>query len=241
MGCVSLVGVPRKAIFLATLALTASATLGAPHVAARPAAAAGGTIVGVVTAKEAARAPLKVTIDPNVCGASVPDESIVVDAAGHVANAVVTVSGLKAAVPAEVALNNEKCRFVPHVALLKPGGTVKISSKDPVLHTTHAQMTGGGKFLFNVSLPIPNMTLSKPVDKAGVVQIVCNTHNWMRGWLVVTEELSAQSGTDGAFRLDNVPAGPHEVRLWHEELKAAPVKITVKDGETATVNFTLAK
>jgi plastocyanin len=232
-------GISRKTLLLTAFALTASTALLPPRLTAR--VPAGGTIVGVVTTKEPARPALKVTIDPNVCGATLPDESVTVDAAGHVANAVVTVTGVKAAAPAEVALSNEKCRFVPHVAVLKPAGTVKIVSKDPVLHTTHAQMTGGGKFLFNLSLPIPNMTLSRPVDKAGVVQVVCNTHTWMEGWLVVTDELSVTSGADGSFRLDGVPAGPQEIRIWHEELKARLAKVTVKDGETVTVNFVLAK
>jgi plastocyanin len=242
MGRVSVVGISRKAVFLPALALTVAAALVQPRLAARKTVlAAGGTIIGVVTTREPGRPALKVTIDPTVCGATVPDESVTVDASGHVAHAIATVTGAKAAAPAEVTVVNEKCRFVPHVALLKPAGNVKITSKDPVLHTTHAQMTGGGKFLFNVSLPIPNMVLSRPVEKAGVVQVVCNTHNWMRGWLVVTEELSAVSGADGSFRLDNVPAGPQEVRIWHEELKAPPVKVTVKEGETVTVNFVLSK
>src|SRR5882724_8034632 len=81
---------------------------------------AGGTVIGVITTKEGARPSLRVTLDPGVCGASVPDESVVVDAAGHLANTVVTVTGLKAAAPAETTVTNEKCRFVPHVATLKP-------------------------------------------------------------------------------------------------------------------------
>ena len=249
MGSISPPGIPRKTVLLATVALTAAVAWLQPPLTARmgalgrvPATSlAGGTIIGVVTTKEAARPPLKITTDLGVCGATAPNESVVVDASGHTANAVITVTGVKAAAPAGVTVTNEKCRFIPHVALLKPSGNVKITSKDAVLHTTHAQMTGGGKFLFNVSLPIPNMVLSRPVDKAGVVQVVCNTHNWMRGWLVVTDELSALSAGDGTYRLDNVPPGAHELRIWHEELKAAPVKVTVKEGETMTVNFTVGK
>jgi plastocyanin len=210
------------------------------------AARAGGTIVGTVSTNEAARPPLRVAIDENVCGTTVPNESIVVDARGGLAGAVVTVAGLKTAAPAETTVANEKCRFVPHVAIVRPAGTVKVTNKDPqpVLHTTHAQQRvpdGKGKVLFNVGLPIPNMTLSKTVDKAGVVDLVCNTHTWMRGYLYVTEELSAISGADGAFRLEGVPAGTYELRVWHEVLKSAPVKVTVKEGESATVAFTMTK
>ena len=183
---------------------------------------------------------MKVTIDPGVCGQSIPDESIAVDAQGHVANAVLTVAGVKAAAPAEAVVANEKCRFAPHVALIKPGGTTRISNQDPsVLHTTHAA-TSDGKVLFNLALP-PSIKLSKPVDKPGTVKLTCSTHTWMRGWLIVTDELSAVTPADGTFRLEGVPAGVHDLRVWHEALKAAPQKVTVKDGETVTVNITLAK
>jgi hypothetical protein len=64
----------------------------------------------------------------------------------------------------------------------------------------------------------------------------------MRGYLYVTDELAAVSGADGRFRLEGVPAGTHELRIWHEALKAsAPVKVTIKDGETATVDITMIR
>jgi plastocyanin len=220
---------------LAALTL-ATALVATPNVDAR----AGGTIVGVVTTKEPARAAIRVTVDPNVCGTTLPDESLSVDAAGHLANAVLTVTGVKSPAPAEVSVANVTCRFAPHVAVLRPAGTVKVSNGDPVvLHTTHAS-TADGRVLFNVGLP-PNVTLSKPVDRAGIVKLMCSTHTWMRGWLFVTDELSAVSGGDGAFRLEGVPAGVQELRVWHEDLRAAPQQVTVKDGETVTVNFVLAK
>jgi hypothetical protein len=98
-----------------------------------------------------------------------------------------------------------------------------------------------GKAYFNVSMPIPNLTISKPIDKPGVVTLSCSTHTWMRGYLFVTDELSGISGRDGKFQLDNVPAGVVELRFWHETLKAAPVKVTVKDGQSVNVDVVLAK
>jgi plastocyanin len=231
-------GISRTTVFLPGVALAAGLSIGLVDLHAR----AGGVIVGTVSTKETGRPALRVTIDPTVCGTSIPDESVVVDAAGRVANAVATVTGVKAAAPAETVVNNEKCRFIPRVSTLKPAGAVKVVNKDPapVLHTTHAAMVDG-KFLFNVSLPFPNFTTNKTVEKAGLVQLACNTHTWMRGWLVVTDELSSISGVDGKFRLEGVPAGVHEVRIWHEALKAAPIKVTVKEGETVTVDVTLIK
>jgi plastocyanin len=200
-----------------------------------------GTIVGTVTTREAERAPLRATIDPAVCGSSVPDESLVRDAAGHLGNVVIVVPGIKSPAPAEAQISNDRCRFVPHVALLRPGGAVKMTSQDPVLHTMHAAGQDGRAF-FNISLPIPKMVASRNIDRPGPVTLSCSTHTWMRGYLYVTDELAAVSGADGRFRLEGVPAGTHELRVWHESLKVvAPVKVTVKDGETATVDFTMVR
>jgi plastocyanin len=206
-------------------------------VASSPAA---GTITGVVSTKEAAPSPIRVTIDPSVCGQTLPDETILVDAAGHVANAVVMIAGLKGTQPAEVLVANEKCRFAPRVSIMRPGGALKMTSRDPTLHTMHAAPAGGAA-LFNLSLPIPNMTLTRTIAKPGVVTLSCSTHTWMRGYLHVTDAVAATSGADGKFTLEGVPAGTHELSFWHEALKAPPMKVTVKDGETVTVAVTLGR
>jgi hypothetical protein len=235
MGRISSLGVPRASLLAA---VAVAALVGSSSEARR---VAGGTIVGVITTKEAARPAIRVTIDPAICGSTMPDESIVVDGAGHVSGAVVSIPGVKVQAPAEALIVNNGCRFVPHVSLVRPKGSVKMLSKDAVLHTMHAA-AGDGKALFNVSLPIPNMTLSRPIDRVGVVTLSCSTHTWMRGYLVVTDDLAATSGADGSFKLENVPAGVVELRVWHEALKTtAPIKVTVKDGETTTVPVALVR
>ena len=207
---------------------------------ARAARQGSGVIVGVVTTKVAAPAAIRATIDSEVCGPSVPDESIAVDRSGRLANVVVSLAGVKAPAPAEIVIVNERCRFAPRVGLLRPKGSIKMTSRDPVLHTMHAAADNGRAF-FNVSLPIPNLTVSKPIDRPGVALLTCSTHTWMRGFLHVTDEASAVSGADGAFRLEGLPPGAHVLKVWHETLKANAVKVTVKDGETANVSIELTR
>ena len=91
--------------------------------------------------------------------------------------------------------------------------------------------TESGRTLFNVALPIAGLTVTKPIGAAGTVRLVCNTHPWMRGWMIVTDDAAAISGADGRFSLDNIPPGSYELRLWHESLKSAPQKITVTAGK----------
>jgi plastocyanin len=192
----------------------------------------------VVTTTAKGAAPVRVTIDQKVCGQELPDEAIVVDAQGRLANAVVILTGVKRAASRDVSVTNDKCRFAPRVQVIAPKTNVTTTSKDAVLHTTNAQLENG-RSLFNVALPMPGITITKAISPTGHVRLVCNTHPWMRGWMVVTEEAAAISGADGRFTIDNVPPGTYELRVWHEALKGAPQKVTVSAGKPTEVSLQL--
>ena len=205
---------------------------------AQIAAAQAGSVTGTITTSAKGAAPVRVTIDQNVCGNELPDEAIVVDAQGRLASAVVMLTGLKRPTTADAVVMNEKCRFGPRVQLAGPNANVRTTSKDPILHTTQAQ-TGTGRSLFNVALPMPGINITRPIGGPGTVRLNCNTHPWMRGWVIVTEYAAAVSGTDGKFSIDNVPPGTYELRVWHEALKGAAQKITVAAGRASIANFQL--
>lgn len=221
------------AVPLLALALLAG---GAPRAFAQ-----GGTITGIATTAIAARRPLRVTMDTKVCGTELPDETVTVGAGGALANVVVTLTGVKQTTPyPEPQVINEKCRFLPRVQLARPGAPTKTTSHDALLHTTNAQQDGG-RTLFNVGLPVPNMVVTRPLNGPGLVRITCNTHQWMRGFIMVTDDMAAVTGPDGTFKLTGVPPGTYELKVWHELLKSAPVKVTVKAGAPTTVKLDLAR
>ena len=197
-----------------------------------------GSISGTITTAAKGAAPLRVTFDQQVCGDELPDEAIVVDAQGRLANAVVVLTGVKRQQPTGAMIVNEKCRFAPRVQLIAPKAKVTTTSKDPILHTTNAQLENG-RTLFNVAVPMPGITITKAITGAGNVRVICNTHPWMRGWMVATSDAAAITGADGRFTIDNVPPGTYELRVWHEALKATPQKVTVGAGKPADVKFEL--
>jgi hypothetical protein len=205
------------------------------------AAQAQGTITGVATTTAAAMRPLRVTIDSRVCGTELPDDTIAVGAGGVLANVVVTLTGVKATAPyPDPQVVNEKCHFAPRVQLARPGAPARTTSRDAVLHSTNAQQDGG-RTLFNVGLPVPNMVVSRPLNGPGLVRVTCNTHTWMRGFIVVTDEMAAVTGPDGTFQLKGVPPGTYELKVWHELLKAASMKVTVKNGAATSVKLALVQ
>ena len=198
-----------------------------------------GTITGTVTSTVANTKPLRVTIDQNVCGEELPDETIVTDRLGGLANAVVSIAGVKARSTASArGIVNENCRFAPRVQVVQPNGTITTSSADPILHTTNAQ-TDKGRTIFNVAVPMPSVKITKPVGGAGLLRLTCNTHPWMRGWVWVTDDITAVTGSDGKFTLNEVPAGTYDLRVWHEKLSGGAQRVVVVAGQTANLSFQL--
>jgi hypothetical protein len=98
MGGISAVGIPRAGVFatLTAAAALVACTLGASRLDALAAPGLvrlqeGGSITGLITTKEPAPSPIRATIDPGICGQSVPNESVMVAAGGQLANVVVSV------------------------------------------------------------------------------------------------------------------------------------------------------
>ncbi len=199
-----------------------------------------GSIAGIVTMDNPpASTTLEVNADQAVCGDTVPNEEIIVDAAGHVANAVVIVAGV--AWPADVTpptMNNIGCLFVPHVQIAPTRSELEITSEDETLHSTHSY-DDRNRTDFNIAMPFAGMKVTRPLRRPGVVRVECDSHAWMRGWIVVSNDVSAASASDGRFTIEGVPAGTHELSIWHERLGGQPQSVTVTAGETVEVEFTL--
>ncbi len=220
---------------LAGLLLPAGLWVGVPQ--ARTSAPGPGPVTGVVQTTAKSLPPLRVTFDQKVCGSERPDESLSVDARGRLANVVVSIVGVKAPAPARKArVVNQGCAFVPRVQVVGTGATLETTSADAVLHTTTLQ-NAEGRQLFNLAMPIPGLTLSRPIAGGGALRVGCAVHQWMRGWVVVTDEVAVVTGRDGTFRFPDLPAGTYTVRVWHELLRAPDQSVTVGPGPPAPLTF----
>jgi hypothetical protein len=114
-------------------------------------------------------------------------------------------------------LNQKTCRYEPHVLLVPDNGTLQLKSSDPVLHTVH--MSGASDY--NLPFPFANQTVSRTMNREGVVDLRCNAgHVWMNAeMLVVSHPYYAVTDEDGNFRITNVPPGDYEIEAWHEGWK----------------------
>jgi plastocyanin len=204
----------------------------------------GGSISGTVKFKGTAPAPKKLDVgkDKEVCGkAPKVDQSLIVEG-GNLVNAVVTITDIKKGKKIEVKkvqLDQNGCEYHPHVLAFPAGSTVEVLNPDGILHNVHSYSKANTPF--NMAQPKFKKTLDVKVDKPEVIEVKCDVHGWMHGWLVASETpYFAVTDKSGTFKLDNVPAGSYNVELWHEKLGKSSQKVTVKAKEDAKVNFEVA-
>jgi len=192
----------------------------------------GGTISGSVKFKGSAPAPKKLDVgkDKEVCAKSPKtDQSLIVNG-GKKGKKI----GLK-----KVTLDQNGCEYKPHVLAFPAGSTVEILNPDGILHNVHSYSKVNSPF--NQAQPKFKKTLDVKIEKPEAVEVKCDVHGWMQGWLVATENpYFAVTDNSGNFKLTDVPAGTYTVEVWHEKLGKSSQKVTVKAKEEAKVTFEVA-
>lgn len=140
-----------------------------------------------------------------------------VDAQGKpVSDAVLTLNGpLGAPSPAPIAVMDQvQQQFLPNVLAVRSGTKVVFPNSDNIRHQVYS-FSPTKRF----ELRLYQGTPSEPVvfDKPGVVVLGCNIHDWMVGYVYVTDDAwFAVADKSGALTLD-VPAGRYSVTLWHPQ------------------------
>jgi hypothetical protein len=173
------------------------------------------------------------------------EETVVVNANGTLADVFVYVkSGLAASYQAPapagpVTLDQDGCRYHPHVLGIQVGQSLAIKNSDGILHNIKAKAKVNRPF--NISQPSV-MTSSKTFDKPEVmVALECNVHGWMHAWLgVLPHSFYSVSGADGSFTLAGLPPGTYTIEAWHEKYGTQTATVTVAGSETKTADFSFA-
>lgn len=115
--------------------------------------------------------------------------------------------------------------FVPHVQIVRAGGTVAYPNKDPFSHNVFSNSALGA---FDLGLYRTNTSRAAPFSRAGVYSIYCNIHARMVNVVIaVNTPYVARVNADGTFQLKSVPAGTYRLHAWHERTPESVQTITV--------------
>jgi plastocyanin len=139
-----------------------------------------------------------------------------------------------------VVMDQRGCRYIPHVIGVMVGQPFKILNSDGVLHNVHALPKTNKEF--NMAMPASRTEAIETFNKAeGMFVVKCDVHPWMKAYIeVVSHPFFDVTEADGKFEIGDLPAGSYEIEIWHEKLGTQTQKITVADGDTKTIDFTMS-
>jgi plastocyanin len=178
----------------------------------------------------------------------VVDETVLVGKDGGLANVVLWVTTKNVKVNPEyessakdtVVLDNNGCRFQPHILPMRVTQTLEVKNSDPFSHNSNLSPIGEDpknpllgtdaavEFHFGKQQKVP-------------FPVACNIHPWMKAHIVLKDHpYVAVSDKDGNFEIKDLPAEELEFVAWHEnqgylsaksDWKKGAFKMKIKKGD----------
>ncbi len=157
-------------------------------------------------------------------------------------NFVISVEDIEEPFPAPeqpAVMEQKELSFVPHVLAIQVGTTVEFPNSDPLSHNVFSISEAKR---FNLGLYTRGTIRRLKFEKPGVVELLCNVHLEMSGFIVVVKNpYFARTGPDGTYRIPGVPNGQHRLRYWHERFPTQERTVQVPETGSVTVDFSIGR
>lgn len=214
--------------------------------------ATAGTITATVTFEGTVPPPEMITLtgDPKCVSENGSpqraDETIVVGENQALQNVFIYVKdglgGFSYPVPTEpVVLDQDKCRYTPHVLGVRVGQPLQVHNSDPLLHNVRSNAVINQAF--NKSTPIEGMRFDHVfATREVMVPFKCDVHGWMSAYVgVLDHPYFGTTAADGKVVLANLPPGTYTIEAWHEALGTRTQQVTIAAKESRDVSFTFSR
>lgn len=146
---------------------------------------------------------------------------------------------LKTSSQKEVIFDQKGCNFLPHCLIVRTDQTVLCKSDDAVAHNLHTNPFSNTAQNFIVQ---PNDQVGTPIKmtiaERNPVKVQCDIHPWMGAyWVVLDHPYAAITDAQGKFKIENLPEGSHDFRIWNSKTGNIERKLSVKikGGQTTTL------
>ncbi|GBO86752.1 methylamine utilization protein [Marinobacter salsuginis] len=158
-----------------------------------------------------------------------------------VANAVVSVDSGLPGTPVSAEIYQKDRAFHPHVLVVPVGSSVDFPNRDNTQH--HVYSFSPAK-TFNIELYADRPAAPIVFDKPGIVELGCNIHDHMQGFVVVTDTAeTGQTDASGQVTLSiesqDTEGSPEKVTLeiWHPRLpdNTRPVTREIEAGDKSAI------
>lgn len=126
-------------------------------------------------------------------------------------------------------------RFEPRILPVVAGSKVTFPNQDPILHNAFSTSKGNP---FDVGLYGAGEEHTVEFPRPGYVRVYCNVHHSMVGHILVLDTpYFTRPGSDGRFRLADLPTGQGDLVVWHD--RATPWQSRVEAGKQAPLDVRL--
>jgi len=137
-----------------------------------------------------------------------------------------------------IEINQEGCRYHPHVLGVMVGQPVNIVNSDATTHNIHPTPKSNQEW--NESQPPKAAPINKSFARQEIMlPVKCNQHPWMKMYVnVVKSPFFAVTDKDGKYEIKGLPPGNYTLEAVQEKLGPQEMKVTVAPKDTKTVDFT---
>ncbi len=187
--------------------------------------------------------------DPDVCGTGIREiVNVKVGADGKLGNIVVCIDeGSEGGGHFEkpeagyYKLNQKGCAFLPEVFVVPRGEKLRITNRDPIIHNIHTyeRIKRVRKDLFRFPQPERGHRRTETIEpkRSSTVELTCDIHSFMHGWMYVSDGSSCTVSADGSFKISGVSDGVHTIKVWHPTLGEQEAEVTLNGSGEASVDF----
>jgi len=129
-----------------------------------------------------------------------------------------------------VEIKQHNLMFDPQVTVVTTGTAVLFPNEDTVRHHVYS-FSPIKTFQLKLYAGVPHTPIV--FDKPGIAVLGCNIHDQMVAWVVVSDTpYYARSGAGGRVRIEGVPPGNYQMRVWHSTLaeNAPPMSVPLTVG-----------
>jgi len=135
-----------------------------------------------------------------------------------------------------VVLDQQGCRYHPHVLGVMAGQTIQIKNDDPTTHNIHPTPKDNREW--NESQPPSSPAIEKSFAREEIMlPVKCNQHPWMKMFTNVSKSpFYAVTDKSGKYEIKGLPPGDYTIAFVQEKLGEQDQKVTVAAKESKTVD-----
>jgi plastocyanin len=134
------------------------------------------------------------------------------------------------------AVDNHDMAFVPFISVLTVGGTITFGNTDPLVHN----VLSPDAERWDLGSIVQNGAVAKQFDHAGAYTLLCNLHQNMLGYVVVSpSSYFAKTTPEGKYAIAGVPPGTYRVTAWAPRLAPSTQLVTVAAAGDTVANFSV--